>query len=272
MIPIRTSVTAALFMSALASPVLAQPANRSVEAALEDLRDGYADTEAFFFAGCPQDDPLGRTIFEAVRDVPLDGEGRVSLARRFANSVYPHCEYQPLHAWLVALFEELRATGQDGAAHSFAQVFERATREEGFTVDDRLRAALLRAAEDDVTFLEGTRGLFVIVAFKNRPASAMVEEAVAALSMRIPRQTKASLTYKMSREHGAAFYQAAARAARRMTDDDLFLLVVSIRSEINDGRADPRARGLEPLRAEIARRPELVRSYVDIPRERRPQR
>jgi hypothetical protein len=104
---------------------------------------------------------------------------------------------------------------------------------------------------------------------RNLPAAVKIEEGVAALLRNLP--GRRLIVYHLSRTYGAAFYQAVARVAPRMTDDQLYYLARSIGSEIGGGRADPRAAGLEEIRAEVARRPNLP-SWAKIPRERAPGR
>lgn len=262
-------VSAAILLGMGFARVLeAQEDRRSVEAALANLQapGGPTAPEFFQFQGCPQQDATGRAVFNAVRDAEVRPHGRAALAMSLAWNAYPACAYEPLDNWLVEVFEDLVAAGEDGAANSLASGLWRKAQDDGFTLDDNLREAFLRAAENE-TLLEGPRRQFVTAAFVNRPEGVLVGEVVDLLFRDVPRSSRSFMIARMSRERGAVFYPALARVAQRMTDDQLFLLTTSLAEEIRMGRAEPQAAGLEALRAEVARRPELP-SWAQIPRER----
>lgn len=146
----------ALYMALANAPGIAglgaQGVERTPEAAVRDLEaDGYVDEYGLFnFRGCPQGDPTGQAVFEAVQAVELHGHGLVSLARALAYEVYPDCDYEPLSSWIAGIFDQLHARGEVGPATSFVRGL-------GPRIDRRLQEALFRAAEDTEFAGEGPR-------------------------------------------------------------------------------------------------------------------
>lgn len=236
----------------------AQGYERTVTSALEDLDDGYVDRYGLFnFQGCPQSDDLGRTVFNAVRQVQLPGYGMISLMRALMWDTYPDCDYAPLNEWVAQAFEDLRARGDAGPAQSFARGL-------GPLIDDDLQEALLRAAEDTAFAPGGTRRVFADAALRFRPEERQIAEAIAAFQRNIPAQSKVERTYYLSRHFGAAFFQAMAQAAPRFSDRDLFRVVSAIGVDVSDGRVSPDAAGLDELRAQVSSRPSAP-SWAQIP-------
>jgi hypothetical protein len=255
-----------LTWSCFVSPTDAQETNR-VEAAIADLEaDGRpSDLKLFLFQGCPQEDPAGVAVFEAVQDMPLDPWGLTDLARAFTFRAYPNCGYAPLNAWYVRAFERLRADGALGPAEAFVIGL---ANNEARLVNRDMQEALLQGAEDP-GFIGGRyEEEMVRIALSHRPRDLWISEALAAFHRTIPRQSVASATYRLSRELGSEFYEEIARQASTLDDVAFFTIVHALASEIQDERADPNAAGMEALRTMAASRARYP--WDELPRARRP--
>jgi hypothetical protein len=249
-------LVAALAGSPLSHPAHAQVPERTPQAALDDLAaDGLVSNLSLFrFQGCPQDDPVGRAVFEAVRNVDLDLRGyeSVRLVRVMSRDKYPDCGYAPLNAWIVEMIDRWHANGEWGSLDSFAG----GLRWMEITIEGAVQEALLRAAEDEQG-PTAAREVIADAALRWRPAERHIEEGIAAFGRTIPRQTKTSRTYYLGRTFGADFFRAFAAVAPTYTDDQLFTIVSAIGSDVRNGRVPPNVAGLEALRAEVRRRPDL---------------
>jgi len=117
----RSSITAITMCAIYLAVLAAQESDRRGQA-LEDLQDGDIDRiNLFMFKGCPQEDPQGVAVFEAVRDVQLDAWGISRLASAFVwGGVYPDCAYAPLDMWLADAFRRIHEAGNSGAAWMLA--------------------------------------------------------------------------------------------------------------------------------------------------------
>lgn len=251
------SLLAAVLLGLLVPPTLmAQEDPRSVDAALADLKvSGYPQSPwLFFFRGCPQQDRVGRQVFEAVQDLDLVPYGRVALAQALATNTYPECNYAPLNSWLTQVFRQLHARGDAGPAQTFARGL-------GPLIDADLHSALLDAAEDEEFAAVGTRGVFADAAIRNRPAERRIQEAIAAFARDIPRQVKADWTYRLGRERGSEFFPALAEVARGLPDGTLETVANAINFDIDTGRVSPDTPGLSQLREHIRARVGLGPRY-----------
>jgi hypothetical protein len=234
--------------------VSAQVPERSPQAALEDLRaDGLVSSaRLFLFEGCPQVDPVGRAVFDAVRDIDLRGYGSVQLVGVFAQGTYPGCGYAPLNEWIVEMIDRWHANGEWDSLELYA----RSLRWPEVTIEAGVQEALLRAAEDEQG-PTAAREVIADAALRWRPVERHIEEGIASFGRSIPRQTKTSWTYYLGRTFGADFFRAFAAVAPTYTDDQLFTIVSAIGTDVRHGRVPANAAGLGLLRAEISRRPNL---------------
>lgn len=254
----RTKVLslAALTGLLLRQPALGQVPERTPQAALDDLAaDGLVSNLSLFrFQGCPQDDPVGRAIFDALRDADFDLRGyeSVRLVRVVSRDKYPDCNYAPLNAWIVEMIDRWHVNDEWAALEAFA----RSLRWMEVTIEGDVQAALLRAAEDEQG-PNAAREVIADAALRWRPVERHLEEGIAAFSRSIPRQTKTSWTYYLGRTFGADFFRAFAAVAPTYTDDQLFTIVSAIGTDVRHGRVPANAAGLGLLRAEISRRPNL---------------
>lgn len=238
-----------------------------VEAAIADLEaDGRPDNgELFLFDGCPQDDPDGLAVFEAVRDMSLDPWGLAELAGNLTFRVYPNCGYTPLDEWYSGVFERLHAARALGPASSFVI---RLGLNEARLIKSDMQEALLRAAEDP-NFMGGRpREQLVGTALYYRPRELWLDESISALRRAIPRQSIADITYRLSREFGSEFYERLVAEAPTLNDEVFFTVIHALGSEIQDERADPNARGMEALRVMAATRARVP--WDSLPRAHRP--
>jgi hypothetical protein len=238
-----------------------------VEAAIADLEaDGRPSAlELFIFQGCPQEDPRGVAVFEAVQNMRLDPWGLADLARAFTFRAYPNCGYAPLDAWYVRVFERLRADRALGPGQAF--IIGLGNNEARLITPD-MQEALLQGAEDP-GFIGGRyEEEMVRIALSHRPRDLWISEALAAFHRTIPRQSITSATYRLSREFGSEFYEELARRAPTMDDVIFFTVIHALASEIQDERADPNADGMEELRAIAASRARYPSD--ELPRARRP--
>lgn len=226
------------------------------QAALADLADERVlDGGLFIFRGCPQSDPEGRAIFEAVERTRLDSSDQIELVMAYRwNHTYPNCGYAPLDDWFVSVFEQLHADQDAAAMSSFAGAL-RVMSGLG-PITPGLRDAMYRAAEDGAIDRE-LRETIAMAAFetsqaREMPEAVKIEEGVAGLRRSLPRRE--TMVYHLSRTYGGAFFQALARVAPTFSDGDFGLVVQAIAVEVIDGRLDPAAGGLDAIRTELARR------------------
>lgn len=120
-----------------------------------------------------------------------------------------------------------------------------------------LQEALLRAAEDGGAGPTAVRAAIADAALRFRPPARQVQEGIEALARRIPDRTKTSWTYHLSRTYGSEFFQALARVAPTLADEQLCVVASAISTDVRNGRVPADADGLAELRAEIRGRPEL---------------
>ena len=253
---------------------LAGQTDRTVESAIQDLQsDGFpTDINLFRFRGCPQEDRIGREVFNAVKDVEMRGRELARLAVWFSQDTYPHCEFQDLTEWLVEVVERLHAAREEGALTEFADGVGQRTPElepspnGGYTirfrplsadrVENRLQRALIRVAEDSL-LLRGVRERVATAALAKRPEELHVEDFVRFAGSSIPRTVKTRRIYYLSREFGSSFFAPVAAVAETLSDEDLFTLSSAIGTDVRDGRVDPNAEGLDEIRAVVCGRPSM---------------
>jgi hypothetical protein len=252
MTTVRATLLAVIGWSC-AGPALDAQSLTRVEAAIADLSaDGRPnDHGLFLFRTCPQDDPAGRAVFDAVKDMPLDPWGLQQLAGMLTFQVYPNCGYAPLNEWYVGVLEKLRADRALGPGEAFVI---RLGDNEARLVTPDMQEALIRAAEDP-GFIGGRYEEEMIrIALTHRPRELWIAEAISAFRRAIPSQTITFATYSLSREFGSEFYERIASEAPTLSDDVFLTIIRALSTEIQDQRADPNAAGMGALREMAERR------------------
>lgn len=253
---------------------LAAQTDRTVESAVRDLQsDGVpTDVNLFRFRGCPQQDPVGRDIFNAVTDMEIRGRNLARLAVWLGQDAYPHCDFEELTDWLIEVVEHLHAAREEGALTDFAagvgqRMPEREPNSQGGhtirlpplsagRVENRLQRAMIRVAEDS-SLLRGVRERVATAALAKRPEELHVEDFVRFAASSIPRTVKTRRIYYLSREFGSSFFAPVAAVAETLSDDDLFTLSSAIGTDVRDGRVNPNAEGLDEIRAVVCSRPSM---------------
>ena len=247
----------------VSSDVQGQVADRSPERALEDLADGKVDRPGLFiFDGCPQQDPTGQAVFQAIQGIELSGHRAVDLAVALGvGGAYPDCDYPPLNAWMLSTLQGLYERGERGPAGMFARTLEP-------VIPLPMHDLLLHAAAAPA-FAGGPARDLASAALYRRPRERWIEEAIAAFRRPVPTEWKTSTTYHLGREFGAVFFRTVAREAPNLDDATLFIISSAIGSDVRDGHVNPNAGGLSELRDALDRRPNVPRTLIP---SRRPGR
>ena len=253
-----------VFLLPLGTTDVAAQFVRTPEDALNDLGDNgwLNEVRLFRFDGCPQDDPVGREIFDSVRDVELEPTTLARMAGVLTEGTYPQCQFRPLHEWLVEVVNRLRSAGGSGLTLLATHLGHVGLVPEGIIERD-LQLAFLGAAEDESLSL-GTRARIASMALEYRPPDVRVREVIEVLSRPIPRHTKRTWTFMLGRTHGSEFFIPLALAATTFSDYDLATVTTAIGSDVRDGRVHADAAGLEALRELVRQRPGLP-PWAQIP-------
>lgn len=201
------------------------------------------------FEGCPQQDPAGRSVFEAVSAADLPPTALAELSSRWGEPLAT-CGYAPLDAWFAVALRTLSGSGDDSAVMMFVDRLPADL--PGWIREELWRA---RTSRDPNGFL----GAFIASkAVRSTDASQRVDLLIAAFRDRsVSREWIYREAGLLIGEQPEAYLRALAQRSSDLSDDRLEDVLASVLANIRSGRLSAGSAGLEGLRQSVRERDAL---------------
>lgn len=245
---LRTALVTMLLTTGCTAGTRAQsePSPADIVQAIQDYGSAMPVWGHVGFTACPQDDPNGRAVFEAVAGASISTVALRELSLRWSRP-FRDCGYQPLEMW----YQDALAQIVESADHASAFQFLSSLPPD---INEQMRQILWRAVESG-RFSAEVAGSFASSAVRATDSDYWINRTIAAFQdRRVPDAWVETETSVLLREHADAFLPALGQASGTLSDRRLTQVLSVVGAAVGRGVVTPSFSGLDALRAEASTR------------------